>query len=104
MLLAWYDRNVAATLFEPIGTEMEHTGDHELASGGLDFLAWSIFDPRAAAARLEQVPVNPKFDLSADYTRQRVVETLGLSHEARWRYIWLNFSDMAELLLPDEIY
>jgi hypothetical protein len=103
MLLAWYDRDVAATLFEPIRAKMEHTGDHELASGGLEFLAWSIFDPRAAAARLEQVPINPKLDLSAELTRQRVVETLGLAHEARWRFTWLNFSEMADLLLPDEI-
>ena len=68
----------------------------------LEFQAWSIFDPRAAVARLEQVPVNPKLDLSADYTRQRVAEMLGLPHEARWRYIWLNFRNGRTLL--DEIY
>ena len=66
MLLAWYDRNVAATLFEPIRTEMEHTGDHELASGGLDFLAWSIFDPRRggpARTSARQSEVRPQCGL-----------------------------------------
>jgi len=93
----------SAYLFEPIRAQLEHTGDLTQADAGFAFLAWSIFDPRAAVARLEQVPVNPKLDLNADPTRQRVAETLGLPRKARWRKIWLDFTEMADLLLPDDL-
>jgi hypothetical protein len=53
-------------------------------------------------ARLEQVPVNPKIDANVDQTRRRVAEMLELSHEARWRKIWADFSVYAES--PGEIY
>ncbi len=55
MLLGWYDREVAAALFEPVRAQIEQTDDRELAVWGNQFLSWSIFDPRAAVARLEQV-------------------------------------------------
>ena len=80
---------------------MEQTGDRELASLGLDFLAWSIFDPRAAVARLEQVPVNPKLDLSADdYQRDRLPKRSDSLTRHAGESIWLNFTEMAEFLHP----
>ncbi len=63
-VLGWYDRDVAAALFEPIRVQLEHTDDLALARSREEFLAWSIFDPRAAVARLKQVPVDPKLELS----------------------------------------
>jgi hypothetical protein len=98
--LAQYDRDVAAALFEPIRAQLEHTDDQALAGSSSEFLAWSIFDPRAAVARLEQVPVNPKLDLGVYRTRVEVAETLGLSHEARWRKIWSEFTEMREVAFP----
>ena len=68
--LAWYDREVAAALFEPSRDRIEHTEDRELATWFSEFEAWSSFDPRAAVARLEKVPVGP--DLSSDDARIRV--------------------------------
>jgi hypothetical protein len=45
----------SAALFEPVRAQMEQTDDRELAEVANPFLSWSIFDPRAAVARLEQV-------------------------------------------------
>ncbi len=57
MLLGWYDREVAAALFEPVRAQMERTDDEDLARLNDSYLGWSLFDPRAAVARLEQVPI-----------------------------------------------
>ena len=103
MLLSWYDRDVAAALFEPVRAEMEQSDDLTQVNSEIALQAWSIFDPRAAVARLEQVPVNPNLDLREDAFRERVLETLGLPHEARWRFIWLNFTEMADFFIPDEV-
>ena len=57
LLLGWYDREVAAAVFEPVRTVLEQTDEHTVADHEREFQSWSIFDPRAAAARLEQLPV-----------------------------------------------
>jgi len=100
-LLGWYDRDVAEALFEPIRDEMEHTDEPALARASTAFLSWSVFDPRAAAARVEKLPVDPRLDLNADSVRVRVCESLRLPREARWRAIWGNFTEMADLIYPD---
>jgi hypothetical protein len=102
-LLAWYDREVAATLFDPVRAEIEHADDRELVGWPHVFLAWSMVDPRAAVARIERLPIDPKFDLSADLAREQVSASLGLPHEARWRTMWLNLTEMADFFIPDEI-
>jgi hypothetical protein len=81
--LAWYDCDVAAALFEPSRDRIEHTEDRELATWSSEFEAWASFDPRAAVARLEKVPVGP--DASTNTARLRVASLLGLSHEQRSR-------------------
>jgi len=101
LLLAWYDRDVAAAVFEPVRARLEHADDRELAGSAVVLQAWSILDPRAAAAWLEQVPVNPNLDLDAGSARRRVSELLGLPHEARWRNVWINYSYMADILVRD---
>jgi hypothetical protein len=101
MLLAWYDREVAAALFEPVRAEMEHAGDHELAGRSLEFRAWSVLDPRAAAERQERVPVGLKGDLSAEPARWRLAESLGLPFEERWRSIWSTYTEMSFLFGRD---
>ncbi len=60
LLLAWYDRDVAAALFEPVRDQMEQMDEPALADASLEFLSWSLFDPRAAVARLERLPVSRK--------------------------------------------
>ncbi len=100
-LLAWYDRDVAAALFEPVRAQMELSDAPALARMGTEFLAWSMFDPRAAVARLERIPVNPKVGLTANRGRVDVAEMLGLSHEERWRKLWGNFTEMRYLFGRD---
>ena len=87
-----------------IRAEMEHADDRELAGWPHVFLAWSMFDPSAAVARLERVRVDPKMlDRGVDLARVQVAESLGLPHDARWRTIWLNLTEMADFFVPDEI-
>ena len=87
-LLGWYDREVAAALFEPIRERLEHTDDAELARWGPEFQGWSTFDPRAAIARLEQVPVIASLENTADQARSGVALLLGMTHEQRARQVW----------------
>ncbi|HZW32785.1 MAG TPA: carboxypeptidase-like regulatory domain-containing protein, partial [Isosphaeraceae bacterium] len=86
--LVWYDREVAAALFEPIRARMEHTEDQELATWGIEFAAWSLFDPRAAVARLEKVPVSNDPGRDANRARLAAATVLGLPYEAGWRRLW----------------
>jgi Carboxypeptidase regulatory-like domain len=92
--LAWYDRDVAAALFEPTRQRIEHTEDRELATWGGEFLAWSLFDPRAAAGRLEKVPVSDDATPTANDARIRVASFLGLPYEARWRKVWNRYQNV----------
>jgi hypothetical protein len=101
VLLAWYDRDVAAALFEPMRVQIEQTDDQELARSPDDFLGWAIFDPRKAVARLEQVPILRGPELGADSAREQIAEMLGLSHEERWRWIWRFYTAMDGLLDRD---
>jgi RNA polymerase sigma factor (sigma-70 family) len=101
-LLGWYDREVAATLFEPERVQMERTNDGELALGRLatGSQRWSIIDPRAAVARLEQMPTTVG-DQEGLFAKQPVAELLGLSYEDRWRRVWTDYTDMRYLLERD---
>ena len=54
--LAWYDREVAAALFEPTRERIEHTEDRELATWRAEFLAWSLFDPRRGGRPAREGP------------------------------------------------
>ncbi|MGO9920378.1 MAG: carboxypeptidase regulatory-like domain-containing protein [Isosphaeraceae bacterium] len=86
--LAWYDREVAAGLFEPTRARMEQTDAADLATWAIEFRAWALFDPRAAVARLEKLPVDSKLQNHARGARLVVAETLARPHEERWRNIW----------------
>jgi hypothetical protein len=95
-LLAWYDREVAAALFEPVRAWMEHTDNLDRAFMG--FEAWSVFDPRAAVARLERMPTTPTFELGADGARVWVAEMLGLPHDVRWQRLWRSYTEMSSVI------
>jgi hypothetical protein len=92
-LVSWYDRDVAAALFEPVRASMESADNSGPTVMG--FLAWSVFDPRAAVARLERTPVTPDFQLDSDSARILVAEALGLPHEERWRNLWRAYTEMS---------
>ena len=61
LLLASYDREAAAVVFEPVRAWLEHADERELARPvvPIAFQAWSVFDPRTAVATLGQLPVIP---------------------------------------------
>jgi hypothetical protein len=99
--LAWYDRDVAAAIFEPIRAQMERVGDRSLTGWSDEFLGWSIFDPGAAVARLERVPIALSLEPNAVHTRAIVAEMLGLSREHRWRRIWGAYTEMGYLFDRD---
>jgi hypothetical protein len=100
-VLSWYDRDVAAALFEPIRAQFEQRDDLARARSRVEFLAWLVFDPRAAAARLKQMPIDPKLELYADRAaRFQVGEMLGRSRERRWQWSWRAFTGMNELTAP----
>ncbi len=100
VLVGWYDREVAAALFEPVRKQIEQTDERSLANNALPFTSWSIFDPRAAAAKLEQVSVAAELE-GANASRERVAEILGLSYEDRFRLIWSGFTEMTGLFERD---
>jgi Carboxypeptidase regulatory-like domain len=86
--LAWYDRDVAAALFEPVRARIDQPrGDHP-ANWASKFVAWSLFDPRAAVACLETLPIDPKLPNNAIHARLAVAESLAQTHEQRWRKSW----------------
>jgi hypothetical protein len=101
ILLAWYDRDVAAGLFEPLRAQIEQTDDQELAHSPDDFLGWALFDPRAAVTRLLQVPIAPGPEFAANSARAQVAELLRRSHEDRWRWTWRFYTAMGFLLDRD---
>jgi hypothetical protein len=85
--LAWYDREAAAALFELTRERIERTDDHELATWAKQFAAWSQFDPRGAAVRLERVPVrpDPASDANAPHSPgNRCRKTVARCSAANW--------------------
>jgi RNA polymerase sigma factor (sigma-70 family) len=96
--LAWYDRDVAAALYEPLRDRIEQTDDKTLANSRR-VVGWSLFDPRAAVARLEQVPF--RLEPGGNGARERVSELLGLAHGERWRKIWSESTEMGALFERD---
>jgi hypothetical protein len=82
---AWYDRELAAALFEPIRRQIEAAGD---AGGAAEwdtaFEAWSLFDPRAAVAHLEKMPIK-SVNTNDNRVLVYVVELLSRDHDERWR-------------------
>ncbi len=81
--LAWYDREVAAALFEPSRARIEQADNGELESWQSEFVTWSYFDPRAAVSRLEKVPVSRDPSADANRARLEVARSLGLTYPQR---------------------
>ena len=86
--LAWYDREVAEALFEQVRARIDQASGDQSADWAREFLAWSLFDPRAAVARLETLPIDSKLQTNAIHARLAVAESLAQDHEQRWRKIW----------------
>jgi hypothetical protein len=90
--LAWYDREVAAALFEPTKARLEQASADNPAELASDFVAWSLFDPRAAVARLEQLPFTVDLRSTTMRARVAVAQSLARPHEERWRETWKDWN------------
>ena len=80
--VAWYDRDVAAALLEPLLQRMEKLRRPRAVGWDRAFESWTLIDPRAAVARLEKIPmtsVNPNDNRLWIY----VVEKLSLDRDDR---------------------
>ena len=77
MLLGWYDRDVAAAVFEPVRHQMEQTDERELPPWTL-FRNWSLFDPRAAVASIEGNRPKTETDTKAVLNFSELVESLSI--------------------------
>ena len=67
------------------GDDAAATSEIELAT---DYWAWSIFDPRAAVAQLEKLPIDPGLPNNAIRARLLVAKSLAKHHEQRWHELW----------------
>ncbi len=92
LLLAWYDRDVAAALFERTRVALDRGDDLPPAVGLTAFEAWLVLDPHAAVAHLEKTPVEPGLRPStiARDPRVQVANLLALPQPVRWREVYLD--------------
>ena len=74
---AWYDREVAAPLFEPMRVRMEQTTYLDLASSRGDFFDLVALRSSGGRWRLEQTPINPDLAQLARNARLLVAASLG---------------------------
>ena len=106
LLLARYDREVAATLFEPFAAyarSLAFRGDIEIVPTIL--LALAAFDPRGAVDLVESLPPARSLDISdpTNWARYSVAEHLAEPPERRWMSIW-RFHSRCGLALFEEMY
>jgi hypothetical protein len=90
--LAWYDREVAAALFESDRVLREQSADPVLARRVPDFLSWLLWNPPAAVEWLERLRATSDEDAKAILKlREDVGIRLGHSYEDRWRLTWYRY-------------
>jgi hypothetical protein len=106
LLLARYDREVAATLFEPFAA---YTRSLSLRDGSdvntTILLARAALDPRGGAALVESLPPARTLEIvdPANWARYSVAEQLAESPERRWMSIWRFYSGRG-IALFEEAY
>jgi hypothetical protein len=93
MLLARYDRQVAAVLFEPINSYLHalaaRTGSREEFDPSV-ITALGCIDPRSAVALMESLtpPRDYRRPHPAHQARRRLAEMLSMPLETRWMRLW----------------
>ena len=96
LLLASYDRDVAAIVFEPVRVWLEHADDRELARPvvPIAFQGWSAFDPRAPwrgsnICRSPQCSTRPDYGLpNCSFCPTRHAGETSGSTTAIWQISW----------------
>ncbi len=107
MMIARYDRALAAGLLEP---ELQKTGSHA-TTFGTDYVTWrvlsalAVIDPKRAVAQVEALPEDPAPGTDPNTTKNQariyVAKTLAFHGADRWRYIYQYF---LYLWTPDHRY
>ncbi len=100
VLLAWYDRDVARALFQPMLAILEQGNELPLRQRIAGYLAWSMFDPTAAVAQLENMPLDLSLENPRANLRFRVAELLAMPHAARWKEVYIEYAGLTEFLVP----
>jgi hypothetical protein len=103
MLLARYDREVAATLFSPIAAQLETIKDPGTERSN-EFLAQALIDPRRAAALIERVPVAKDLAPNPNWVRITVGEALAAPNENCWKRVWRSRSGLGGLLFDRDYW
>jgi CarboxypepD_reg-like domain len=91
-LLARYDRDIAAALFEPMDSYLQSPAARQASWGFINIAirAKVCIDPRGAVARIDSL--NPPGDLNrsnpAYMMRLTLAELLGQTQENRWMRLW----------------
>jgi hypothetical protein len=75
----------------PSLAHIDQSSDDETADLSVEFHAWSLFDPRAAVARLEKISVGSSLSRNVVNARLRVAQSLARSRDERWRECWKNW-------------
>jgi hypothetical protein len=106
MLLSRYDREVAATLFEPIAAYVRSRalrGEQDVALAALHALA--CLDPRNAVAVVESLPParTLKIGEPANYARYDLAEILAMPPERRWMRRW-RFHAGCGIAMYEDVY
>jgi hypothetical protein len=91
MLLSRYDRDIAATLFEPVAAYVRSAalrGDRDIIVAVLQAL--SCLDPRNSVAVVESLSPAKTLKIGdpANYARYDLAEMLAMPPERRWMRIW----------------
>jgi hypothetical protein len=103
MVLARYDREAAAVLFEPMDSYLRSLASSE--TGGGEFTPSAIaakacLDPRAAVALLEELAAQRGISaVPSRAARIELAEALGQPPEERWKFRWRHIP--AQLPLDD---
>ncbi len=68
-----------------------------------EFIAWSLIDPRAAAARLMAIGASRKPDANSNTTFTDMAQCLALSGEARWNWIWRRIGGLGGVMFARDV-
>ena len=106
LLLSRYDRDVAATLFEPVAAFVR---SRSLRDGNdiipVVLLSLACLDPRTAVGVVEGLPPAPTLGVNerTNWARITVAETLAMPPERRWMRIW-RFHSGCGIAMFEETY
>ncbi len=106
MLFSRYDRDVAATLFEPIAAYVRSRalrGEQDIIVGILHALA--CLDPKNAVAVVESMPAAGTLSIAepSNSARYYLAEILALPPERRWMRLW-RFNAGCGIAMFEDVY